>query len=135
VSTKADSNVVVVWWLWVVTALLALPLPIQWAFAVTIRGLDSVFSEGIGGDGFAILSVSALLTLVTSPLLLIISPLYAFLFWSRRRQGVRLSARFWIPLYGSALLAAMLSLMVLSVLAGTRRENAVSDRAANQLQP
>jgi hypothetical protein len=112
---KADATLIVVWWLWLVAALLALPLPIEFAVALGTRGLESVQSSGIGGGGFALLTLSALLAIVSFPPLLVLSPLYALLLWNRRKQGVPLSARFWVPVYGSALLVAMLTFMLLSV--------------------
>jgi hypothetical protein len=114
---KADSTVVVVWWLWMLTALLALPLPMMWAAAVCTRGLESVRSSGIGGGEIAPLSMlPALLALFTSPALVILSSLYAFLFWNRRRRGLRIGARFWLPIWGTVVLLVMLSVMVLSTL-------------------
>jgi hypothetical protein len=117
-KTKADSALVTVWWLWMAAALLASALPLEWAIAVLSRGLASVQSLAIDGGGFALLSGSALLTLLALPPLSILSPVYAFLFWNRRSRGAHLSARFWLPIYGSALVVVMLSLMVLSVRAG-----------------
>ena len=110
---KAESTLIVVWWLWLMTALLALPLPVEWAVAVFTRGLDSVLSTGISGGGFALIGVPALLALLTFPPLSVLSPLYAFLFWKGRRRGVRLRAWFWVPIYGSVVLISMLLLIVL----------------------
>jgi hypothetical protein len=112
----AEPALVVVWWLWLVIALLALPLPVEWAVAVYTRGLDSVRSSGISGGGFALIGVPAILALVSFPPLLVLSSLYAFLFWNARRRSVRLRAWFWVPIYGSVMLIAVLSLMVLLAL-------------------
>jgi hypothetical protein len=125
---KVDGTLVVVWWLWLVPALLALPLPVEFAIAVGMRGLESVQSSGIGGGGFALLNLPAVLALVSFPPLLVLSPLYALLVWKRRKRGVTVSARFWIPVYGSALLAATLALMVVSVSIG--RQGSLLDGVA-----
>lgn len=118
---KPDSLLVIVWWLWLVPALMVLLLPLQWYFALATRGLDSVLSAGIGGDGFAILGLTAVPFIFGSPPLVVLSLLYGLLFWRHRERGVTLSARFWLPLYGAALLLAMLAVMAAVVLSRAHR--------------
>lgn len=113
---KADSSLVILWWIWLVAALLALPLPMGFYVALCIRGLDSIASSGIANSGFALLSLPAVFALFAVPPFLIVSALYAFLFWSRTKRGATLSARFWVPIYGSVLLATLMLLMVFLVL-------------------
>jgi hypothetical protein len=108
---KPDSLLVIVWWLWLVPAVMVLLLPLQWFFALLTRGLDSVFSSGIGGD--TRLALTALSVIFGSPPLVVLSALYGFLFWRHRERGITLSTRFWIPLYGVALLVVMLAVMLM----------------------
>src|SRR6187549_3661143 len=106
-ARKPDSLLVIVWWLWLVPALMVLFLPLQWCFALVMRGLDRVWSTGIGGDGFAILGRTAVPFIFAVPPFVVLSVLYGFLFWRHRERGIALHARFWIPIYGGALLVAL----------------------------
>lgn len=130
---KADSTLVIVWWLWLVPALGVLLLPVEFAVAVCVRGLDSVQSSGIRGGGSAFFDLSAVLVLLSFPPLLILSPIYALLFWNRRRRGAPLSRRFWVPLYGSVLLIVALALVALTMLAGARRRDATPSPQIGEL--
>ena len=112
---KADPTLVVVGWLWLACALPAVPFPVTFIVALLGRGWASIASSGIGGGGFALLNVPAVLTLLSFPPLVVLSLLYAFLYWRRRERGVRLGRRFAIPLYGSVLLASVYALMVAMV--------------------
>jgi hypothetical protein len=119
---KPDSSLVVVWWLWLVPALMVLLLPLQWCFAVLTRGLESVLSSGIGGGGFAILGLSAVPFVLGSLPLVVLSLLYVFLFWRHRQRGIALGARFWVPIYGAALILVLLAVMVFLTLSHGHRE-------------
>src|SRR5688572_30094343 len=101
---------------------MVLPLPLQWYFALATRGLESVLSSGIGGDGFAILGPTAVPFVLGFPPLVSLSLLYGFLFWRHRERGIALTARLRVPLYGAGLLAVMLAVMVLVALSRGRRE-------------
>lgn len=113
---QPDSVLAIVWWLWLVPALMVLPLPLQWYFAMFTRGPESVLSSGIGGGGFAIFGLAALPFIMGLPPLLLLSLLYGFLFWRRRERAVALGVRFWVPIYGSALLLVMVAVMTLAAL-------------------
>jgi hypothetical protein len=122
-SSAADSSLVIVWWLWLLPALMVLILPLTWYFAVLTRGLESVLSSGIGGDdGLAILGLTVVPFIFGCPPLLVLSLLYGFLFWRHRQRGITLSARFWVPVYGAALLLVMVTVMVVVGLSRGRRE-------------
>ena len=118
---KPDSLLVIVWWLWLMPAVMVLLLPLQWYFALVTRGSDGVLSSGMGGNGFAILGFTAVPFIFGSPPLVVLSVLYGFLFWRHRERGIALSARFWIPLYGAALLVVMLAVMVMVALPRAQR--------------
>jgi hypothetical protein len=111
---EPHSSLVIVWWLWLAAALMVLPLPVQWYAALLTRGLEAVSSSGIGGDGFAILGSTAVSLILGGPPFVIISLLYGFLFWRHRERGIPLTTRFWVPIYGAALLLVMLAVMVLA---------------------
>lgn len=117
---KPDSLLVVVWWLWLVPALMVLQLPLQWYWALATRGLESVLSSGLGGDGFAILGLTAVPFIFGSPPLVVLSLLYGFLFWRHKERGIALSARFRVPVYGAALIVVMLAVMIFVGLARAR---------------
>ena len=120
---QPDSILVIVWWLWLLPAVMVLLLPLQWYFALLTRGLENVLSSGIRGDGFAILVPTAVPFLFGAPPLVVLSLLYGFLFWRHKERGIPLTARFWVPVYGTALLFVMLAVMVLLVLSSGRRDN------------
>ena len=113
---KPDSSLVIVWWLWFVPALLVLVLPLRWFLALLARGLEGVLSTGVEGDGFAIFGRSVVPAFLATPPLLLLSALYGFLFWRHRERRIPLAPRFWIPVYGSALLFVMIAAMVLAAL-------------------
>jgi hypothetical protein len=119
---KPDSILVIVWWLWLVPALMVLLLPLEWYFALITRGLDSVLSSGIGGDGLAALGRTAVPFIFGFPPFVVLSPLYGLLFWRHRQRGITLSARFWVPICGGALLLVMLAGMVVVSLSRERQE-------------
>jgi hypothetical protein len=122
-APNADSPLLLVWWFWLPPALMELPLPLRYFHAVCTRGWESVATTGIGGDGFAILGFTGLLTLYGLVPFLFLSALYAFLFFRRKRRGVKLSARFWIPIYGFVSIVAALSLLLIIASANARREH------------
>lgn len=113
VPGKPDPSLVIVWWLWLVPALMVLLLPFAWYFALLTRGLESVLSSGVGGDHFAILGPTAVPMILGFPPLVILSAIYGFLFSRHRARGVTLSARFWIPIHGTTLLVVMLAVMLM----------------------
>lgn len=121
-SVKPSSMLVVVWWLWLVPALMVLLLPLQWYFALLTRGLESVLSSGIAPGGFAIIGAAAVPFIWGFVPFVILSLLYVFLFWRHRERGLVLSVRFWVPLYGAALLVALLTVMAIVTLSRERRE-------------
>jgi hypothetical protein len=118
---KPDAILVIVWWLWFVPALMVLILPLQWYLALLTRGLDSLLSTGISGDGFAILGLSAVPFILGFLPLVVLSVLYGFLFWRHRERGITLHARFWIPICGSALLVVMLTIMMVVTMSPGQR--------------
>jgi hypothetical protein len=119
---KPDSSLVIVWWLWLVPALMVLILPLAWYFALLTRGLESVLSSGIGGGGYATLGLTVVPFIFGCPPLVVLSLLYGLLFWRHRKRGITLSARFWVPVYGAALLLVMVTVMVVVGLSRGRRE-------------
>jgi hypothetical protein len=119
---KPNSILVVVWWLWLVPALMVLIFPLHWYFALLTRGLESVQSSGIGGGELAIVGLSALPFIFGLPPLVVLSLLYGFLFWRHRQRGTVLSARFWVPVCGAALIFLMLAVMVVVALSRGQRE-------------
>jgi hypothetical protein len=112
---SADTSLRVVWWLWLVPAILALPLPFDLVIALCTRGWGSVQSSGIGRGGFAIVDLASVVSGLSALPLAMVSLLYVFLFWRHRERGLRLSARYLVPIYGSV--AFVMIAMVLWVLA------------------
>jgi len=127
---KPDALLSIAWWLWFVPALMVLPLPLQWYFALAMHALKSGFSSPIDGARFAILESTAVPFIFGFPPLVVISLLYGFLFWRHTERGVALTPRFRIPLYGSGLLAIMLALMALVAFSPGRREYGLLPRAS-----
>ena len=119
---KPDTLLVVVWWLWLGPALMVLLLPVRWGFALLIRGGESVSSSGIGGDGFAILGAAAVPFILGILPFVLLSLLYGFLFWRHRERSIALSARFWVPIYGSIFIVLILGIMAFVTLSREQRE-------------
>jgi O-antigen/teichoic acid export membrane protein len=119
---KPDPLLVVVWWLWLVPALMVLLLPVQWCLALLSRGRESLLSSGVGGDGFAILGSAAVPFILGILPFVLLSLLYGFLFWRHRERRITLGARFWVPIYGSTFIVVMLGVMALVTLSHEQRE-------------
>jgi len=113
----APSALRVVWWLWLVPAVFALVMPVEYLVAVCIRGLDDVRSTGIARGEMGLIYATGIFAVFSFPPLLVLSPLYIFMFWRQKEQGVALSRRFWVPVYGTALLVVVWAALVLPVLA------------------
>lgn len=107
------------WWLWLLPALVALVIPVELFVSVATRGWEDVRSSGIAGGEIGLVYGSGIFTVLSFPVLLVVSPLYVFMFWRRRERGVPMSRRFWVPIYGSALLVVVWGYLVLSALSRT----------------
>jgi hypothetical protein len=119
---KPDTILVVAWWLWLGPALMVLVLPVRWGLALLIRGRESVASSGIGEGGFAILGAAAVPFILGILPFVLLSLLYGFLFWRHRERGIALSARFWIPIYGSTFVVLILIVMAFVTLSREQGE-------------
>lgn len=104
---KPNTALNVVWWLWLVPAVGALVVPVEFVVSVAIRGWEDV--------GFVFV-IGMFATVFSFPPFLVLSPLYIFMFWRKKEQGVTLSRRFWVPIYGTALLVVVWAAMVLRAL-------------------
>ena len=77
----APSALRVVWWLWLVPAVFALVMPVEYLVAVCIRGLDDVRSTGIARGEMGLIYATGIFAVFSFPPLLVLSPLYIFMFW------------------------------------------------------
>ena len=121
-TAKPQPLLLVVWWLWLVPALMVLLLPLKWWLAWFVRGRESVLLSGADGGGVAILGASALPFIVGILPFLLLTLLYGFLFWRHRERGISLSARFWVPIYGTAFILALSGIMALVTLSREHNE-------------
>jgi hypothetical protein len=91
---------------------MAMAMPLDIALAVHERGWDEFQRSGLGG-GFAMIGLSGALLIVSLPPLMVLTPLYVFLFWRSKERGVVLSRRYWLPIYGSLFLVVTFAILLL----------------------
>jgi hypothetical protein len=121
-AVRPHPLLLVVWWLWFVPALMVLFLPLEWWFALLVRGRESVSLSGVDGGGVAILGASAVPFLFGILPFLLLSSLYGFLFWRHRERGIPLGARFWVPIYGAAFILVMGGITALVTLTNEQQD-------------
>lgn len=104
-----DTRFILVWRIWRVLALMTLPYLLQIIATLSMPEWESV-PHFIGVACYTLLIFTSLLYMLGRLPLLIVSPLYVCLFCQRRAQGVPMSARFWVPIWTSVVLAVFVLL-------------------------